>query len=249
MKNRTKFVNVDILSVMKGIADTHVRHYQSDFDIDAESLKEAALKPERADRIFVWLCRECGTWLLNEKNVFIKNSHEYSVFTYYAEQTRDSILAFVVEVVGADSDAVKGNIYALDYRKHYQHVCRAAVSAGSVTITYEHGQRTIPPTQHFGAYPDYELGAFVSYKFVPESPEQLEMVLTDEKRTRNRFKEDYEVLGYELYEYPKSATENGTYFGRTLILEQAETAVRKAKESGKELFIKAVCSDGKKRYI
>ncbi len=66
MKNRTKFVNIDILSIMKGIADTHVRHYQCDFDIDAESLKEAALKPERADRIFVWLCRECGTWLLKE---------------------------------------------------------------------------------------------------------------------------------------------------------------------------------------
>ena len=150
MKNRTKFVNVDILSVMKGIADTHVRHYQSDFDIDAESLKEAALKPERADRIFVWLCRECGTWLLREKDVFIQGTHENSVFTYYAEQTRDLILAFVIEVVGADGDTVKGNIYALDYRKHYQHVCRAAVSAGSVTITYEHGQRTIPPTQHFG---------------------------------------------------------------------------------------------------
>lgn len=249
MRIGTKYMNTDILKAMQTIVDGHVKYYQSDFGYDIETLKEAALKPERSDRIFVWLCRECGTWLLNEKNVFIKNSHEYSVFTYYAEQTRDSILAFVVEVVGADSDAVKGNIYALDYRKHYQHVCRAAVSAGSVTITYEHGQRTIPPTQHFGAYPDYELGAFVSYKFVPESPAQLEMVLTDEKRTRNKFKEDYEVLGYELYEYPESPTETGKYFGRTPILEQAETIVRNAKTNGKELFIKAVCSDGKKRYI
>lgn len=249
MRKGTKFMNIDILSAMKGIVDTHVKHYQSDFAYDIAALKEAALKKERAERIFVWMCRKSGTWLLKEKNVFIRDSHEYSVFTYYAEQTRDSILAFIIEVVGADGDTVKGNIYALDYRKHYQHVCRAAVSAGSVTITYENGQRTIPPTQHFSVSPDYELGAFVSYKFVPESPEQLEMVLTDEKRTRNKFKEDYEVLGYELYEYPESPTETGKYFGRTPILEQAETAVRKAKESGKELFIMAVCSDGKKRYV
>ena len=240
MRKGTKYMNTDILKAMQTIVDGHVKYYQSDFEHDIVTLKEAAVKAERTDRIFIWLCRPCGTWLLREKDVFIQGTHENSVFTYYAEQTRDSILAFVVEVVGADGDTVKGNIYALDYRKHYQHVCRAAVSAGSVTITYEHGQRTIPPTQHFGAYPDYELGAFVSYKFVPESPEQLEMVLTDEKRTRNRLKEDYKVLGYELYEYPESPTETGKYFGRTPILEQAETAVRKAKESGKELFIMAV---------
>ena len=75
------------------------------------------------------------------------------------------------------------------------------------------------------------------------------MVLTDEKRTRNKFKEDYEVLGYELYEYPESPTETGKYFGRTPILEQAETIVRNAKTNGKQLFIKAVCSDGKQRYL
>ena len=249
MRKGTKFMNIDILSAMKGIVDTHAKHYQSDFAYDIAALKEAALKKERAERIFVWMCRKSGTWLLKEKDVFIRDSHEYSVFTYYAEQTRDSILAFVVEVVGADGDTVKGNIYALDYRKHYQHVCRAAVSAGSVTITYEHGQRTIPPTQHFGAYPDYELGAFVSYKSVPESPEQLEMVLTDEKRTRNRFKEDYEVFGCELYECPALPTDSGKYFCKTPILEQAETIVRNAKTNGKQLFIKAVCSDGKQRYL
>ena len=168
MRKGTKYMNTDILKAMQTIVDGHVKYYQSDFEHDIVTLKEAAVKAERTDRIFIWLCRPCGTWLLREKDVFIQGTHENSVFTYYAEQTRDSILAFVVEVVGADGDTVKGNIYALDYRKHYQHVCRAAVSAGSVTITYEHGQRTIPPTQHFGAYPDYELGAFVSYKFVPE---------------------------------------------------------------------------------
>lgn len=249
MRKGTKFMNIDILKVMQTIADSYVKHYQSDFDYDVQTLREAVLNPERKQRAFVWLCRECGTWLLDERDVFIKESHGYSVFTYYAEQTRDKILAFIVEVLNLNGDTVKGNIFCLSYADYYKHVCKAAVQAGSIIITYENGQRTIPPEQHFGAYPDYELGAFVSYKFVPESPEQLEMVLLNEKRTRNKFKEDYEVLGYELYEYPESPKETGKYFCKTPILEQAETIVRKAKETGKQLFIMAVCNDGKKRYL
>ena len=60
---------------------------------------------------------------------------------------------------------------------------------------------------------------------------------------------DYKILYYEIYECPQCPTDNGKYFGQTPILEHAETVVRNAKENGQMLFIKAVCSDGKKRYI
>lgn len=189
MRKKTKYMNTDILSIMKGIVDRSVRYYQSDFDIDTELIKEAALKKERTERIFVWLCRKCGTWILKEKNIFIKGTRENNTFCFYAEQTSDNILAFVVEVTVLDGNTVTGNLYALDYKLYYEHVKKAAVQAGSIIITYENGQRTIPHEQHFGAYPDYELGAFVSYKFIPQSPEQLEMVLANEKRSREHFKE------------------------------------------------------------
>lgn len=61
--------------------------------------------------------------------------------------------------------------------------------------------------------------------------------------------ENYTTLYYEIYICPVGTTDNGTYYGRTPILEQAQTIVKKAKENGLELFIKAVCSDGKKRYL
>ena len=249
MKNRTKFVNIDILSVMKGIADTHVRHYQSDFDIDAESLKEAALKPERADRIFVWMCRTSGTWLLNERNLFIRGTHENNTFCFYAEQKYKDILCYVVEVKSLDRDTVMGNLYSLDYSEHYKYVQTAAVQAGNIVLHYERGQRTMQPSEHFNALPDSKLGKFVSFEFMPESPEQLEMVLMNEKRSRERFKEEYQILGYELYECPEAPKENGKYYTKTPLLEQAECIVRSAEEAGQQLFIKAVCSDGKKRYI
>ena len=60
---------------------------------------------------------------------------------------------------------------------------------------------------------------------------------------------NYTITGYGIYEYPQSPTENGTYYGKTPILNQAQDIVKKAQENGKELFIKAFCSDGVKRYL
>lgn len=41
-KSRTKFCNVDILSFMGDVVQKHTKHYQSDFEIDKEILREAA---------------------------------------------------------------------------------------------------------------------------------------------------------------------------------------------------------------
>lgn len=249
MKTGTKALNTDIVKVMQGTVDRHVGHCQTGFELDVEALKEAAGKKERTERIFVWLCRPCGTSLLREKDVFIKGTRENNAFCFYKEQTRNAIQCYVIEVNSLDGDTVRGNFYAFDYPEYYQHVKAAAVPAGGIVVNYEKGRRTLPPSAHFESYPDDDLGKFVSYKFVPESAEQLETVLINEKRIRERFKEEYQVLGYELYEYPKSPTENGRYYGKAPLLGQAETILKEAKENGLQLFIKAVCSDGKNRYL
>lgn len=61
--------------------------------------------------------------------------------------------------------------------------------------------------------------------------------------------DDYKILSYEIYTCPQRPTDSGKYYGKTPVLEQAETVVRLAKENGQMLFIKAACSDGKKRYL
>ena len=60
---------------------------------------------------------------------------------------------------------------------------------------------------------------------------------------------DYKILYYEIYKFPQCPTDSGRYYGKTPVLEQAETVIRNAKENGKLLFMKAVCSDGKKRFM
>lgn len=249
MKIGTKALNTDIFRVMKMIVDSHVKHYQSDLEHDITALKEAAVQKERTERIFVWLCRPCGTWLLREKDVFIRGTCENNTFCFYAEQTKDDIQCFVVEVNSLDGCMVVGNLYVFDYLEYYRHVTVAAVPAGNIIADYEKGRRIIIPEAVFWAGPDYEFGNLVSYSFTPKSTDQLEMVLTNEKRIRECFKEDYQILYYELYEYPATPTDKVRYHSKTPILEQAETVVRKAKESGTYLFIKAICSDGKDRCL
>lgn len=103
---------------------------------------------------------------MQEKDAFIRGTRENNSFCFYAEQTRGAIQYCVIEVNSLDGDTVRVNLYGFDYKTYYEHVKTTAVQAGSVILQYEHGKRTIPLTQHFGTYPDYELGDFVSYKFI-----------------------------------------------------------------------------------
>lgn len=66
---------------------------------------------------------------------------------------------------------------------------------------------------------------------------------------RSEKMKNYTITGCEIYECPQSPTENGTYYGKTPILNQAQDIVKKAKENGKEFFVKAFCDDGVKRYL
>lgn len=49
-----KFENVDILKSLKAIMQTHTEHFQSDFDIDIKTLKQAAKSPNPEDKKQLW---------------------------------------------------------------------------------------------------------------------------------------------------------------------------------------------------
>ena len=59
----------------------------------------------------------------------------------------------------------------------------------------------------------------------------------------------YTILYYEIYELPRCPTDSGRCCGKTPVLEQAKTVITKAKKNGELFFMKAVCSDGQKRYM
>lgn len=190
IKNRTKFSNVDILSFMGNVVQKHTKHYQSDFEIDREMLTEAADRQEQQDKTFIWLCRTAGTWLLLERNTLLKDTREFNTFSFYAEQTSDPILAFVVEVIGGAQGSVIGNIYALDYMAHYKHIQTASLKSETVVMQYEHGYRTQSADDRISGYPDMKYGKLLSIRFQPHSEEELTMLLWKEQQERRNFKEE-----------------------------------------------------------
>ena len=174
-KPNLKFHIVDLLDAMGSIVEAHTTFYKSDFYADdVKKLRDAASKQERDDKCFLWLCRTHGTWLLNERSVFIRNTFEHNTFVFYADNHLGGVLAYAVEVTGMDGDTVIGNLYSLDYVRHAAHVSTAA-------ITPERHEYT---DTHFTTCFDAEYGELVP---LSETHEDCSYLLRLERRNRNRF--------------------------------------------------------------
>ena len=190
MNNKTniKFTNINLLDAMGRVVEKHTKHYQSDFAIDMETLREAAIAPLPQDKTFVWLAREMGTWCLRERDVFVTETRQNNTFCFYQEQTREPVLAYAVEVKGAVDGCVVGNLYTLNYRKFYEHVKTVCLRSTSVLMRYERGE-LVKPVSQFNGWGDYVLGELQSFEFFPDDEGALRSLLREERRKREQFTE------------------------------------------------------------
>ncbi len=120
-------------------------------------------------------------------------------------QTHDRILAYAVELTGQEDGKIKGNLYELDYARHYERVKTQALPADSYKLIYEHGERLHPAGQYFSGNPDPQLGKFVNFEAVPNDPAALRDLLREEQRSREQlspgdFKEHIAALHDGLIE-------------------------------------------------
>lgn len=182
-----KYENVDILKSLKAIMQTHTKHYQSDFDLDVKIFKEAAKSQNPADKKYLWLCRNSGTWSLRERDTFIVGTREHNTFCLYAEQMNEKPLTYAVEVTGIERGKVTGNLYELDYQKHYQHVKAASLPAGDTKLIYEYGERIQEAGQRISGDADPALGKFLYFEEQPKDPAALRGILWDEQYHRDHF--------------------------------------------------------------
>ncbi len=165
-----RFANVNLLDVMGSVVEAHTKHYQSDFALDTDVLRKAAVSCEEQDKRFIWLCRENGTWCLRERDVYMTDSWQHNTFKFYIEQTHEPVLAFVVEVIDINcyDGSIFGNLYPMDYHNLYDHVKDVSqLNGGS----------------------DYEHGVLQSFQFSSEYESALRTLLWNEKRKRGLFPE------------------------------------------------------------
>ena len=183
-----KFVNVDLLDTMACIVEAHTQYYKSDFYADdMKHLQEAAAEQTQDNKCFLWLCRTHGSWLLNERDAFIRRTFEHNTFTFYAANHIEGILAYVVEVTGGDGGKVTGNLYALNYEQYVSHVLYASLGPSTLVMNYQMGTRYLRGDTPFTGHPDAELGALESHAYLPESREDWDYLLRLEKKNRERF--------------------------------------------------------------
>ena len=181
-----KFENVDVIASLEAIMKQNTAFYQSDFDIDKQILRKAAVSLIPEDRRLLWFSRPSGTCCFRERDVFLKDTRQHNTWRFYGEQTRDTILAYAVELTGTEQEKIKGNLYELDYLQHFREVIEKSIPADNYTLIYEHGEREIPAGQFFNGNPDYELGKFERFEAVPNDPDALQSLLQEERRSREQ---------------------------------------------------------------
>ena len=71
------------------------------------------------------------------------------------------------KLTGKERGKIKGNLYELDYSKHYERVKEKELPADTVKLIYEHGERVQEAGRYFDGTPDPQLGKFERFEAVP----------------------------------------------------------------------------------
>ncbi len=179
-----KFENVDVVASLEAIMKQNTAFYQSDFDIDKQILRKAAISLIPEDKRLLWFSRPSGTCCFRERDVFLKDTRQHNTWRFYGEQTHDKILAYAVELTGTEQGKIKGNLYELDYPQHFREVIEKSISADNYTLLYEHGELTKPAGQYFDGDTDPQLGKFIRFEAQPNDPEALKSLLGEQKKKR-----------------------------------------------------------------
>lgn len=176
---------------LEKIMEINTKSYQSDFEWDRETLMDAAANADTVplkDRIYLWMSRPCGTWCVKEKDVFLEPACAHNIWSYYAGETSQRILAYAVEVMGIEDKKAVGNLYPLDYRKHVESVKDAAIPADWIRMVYEKGERFENRNKSLSKQDDAVLGRYRYSEYVPNDRRAWEAALYQEERKREKMR-------------------------------------------------------------
>jgi len=129
-----KFENVDVIDTLRKIMLHNTRYYQTDFDYDVREMIGAA-ESNTANRSFLWMSRDSGTWSFPEREVYIKNTRPYNSWQFY--RSDKSVKAFLIELGKYENKKVMGTVYEINYIKHADQVKQSALQPQSVELAFK----------------------------------------------------------------------------------------------------------------
>ncbi len=115
------FQEADIIPALRRIVENNNLFYPTDFNYDAEELKDAA----EGGR-YLWLSHKSGTMLYKERDAHITNHEAYYSWQYYSDTQYYGVKAFAVEVTENEGGRPFGNIYELNYNQDREAISRSS---------------------------------------------------------------------------------------------------------------------------
>lgn len=129
---------IDVITFLSSVVQENTSFYRSDFDRDISTLRNAVMEKNMADRSFYWMSRRSGTWCLKEREVYLRNTGAFSIWTHYADEA-DPVRAYRVVITGCRNGTVIGDVYELDYGQQVKRVRRDALPVHLVTLSFADG--------------------------------------------------------------------------------------------------------------
>lgn len=86
-----KFENINLVDALRRIMDIHTQNYKEDFELDAGLLHSLAGSQSPEDKHLLWMSRPNGTYLLPEREVYVKVPTKQSVGVYMSKPAIPSL--------------------------------------------------------------------------------------------------------------------------------------------------------------
>ena len=131
--------SIDILAFLEQVMLENTRSYQSDFQYDIARLRDAALESDPERRTFYWMSRPAGTWLVTERDAFLRGSNGYTIWTHYAGEPK-GIRAYRVAVTGGSRERPLGTVRKLNYAQQVKRVEARALPTVRLELFFCSGQ-------------------------------------------------------------------------------------------------------------
>lgn len=179
---------IELIPFLEKILDRTTQHYKSDFQYDISRLQSAALESDPERRTFYWMARPSGTWLVTERDAFLRGSDGHSIWTHYAGAP-EGIKAYRIAVTGGNQDLPLGTVCKLNYAEQVKRVEANALPAVRIELFFQSGQvREIAPERYTQEreWLFNEYGMLQYLRYCPESETELAQVLTAEHHCQKR---------------------------------------------------------------
>ena len=180
--------NIDILAFLEKVMLKNTHSYQSDFQYDIARLRDAALESDPERRTFYWMSRPAGTWLVTERDAFLRGSNGHTIWTHYTYEA-PKIQAYRIFVTGGTGGEPVGTVRRLDYPKQVRRVMANAIPAVRMELTFLSGEvREIAledyPKEREWLFREYGMAKRVRY--CPREEADMRLVLAIEQRRQKR---------------------------------------------------------------